>query len=70
MSDNDHYRRQAEYARTEAERATNPRDKASWLDLMQGWLSLLPKSAMSPEQRFDERARAEGTHQDISEQKQ
>jgi hypothetical protein len=66
MQDHDYYRRQAAEAEAQAKRARNPEDKAAWLRLARDWLSLLPQHARDREEQFDERVRAEGTHQNVS----
>ena len=61
---------QAKLAQEQADKAKNEDDKASWLKLVHGWLSLLPKRAASAQEQFDEQARTEGTHQRISDSEQ
>lgn len=39
----DEYRRHAAEAESRAKRATNDDDRASWLRLWHGWLTLLPE---------------------------
>ena len=69
MPDYEKYRRQAEYAQQQADRAKNPEDKVQWLQLARGWLSLLPKNARTVEEQFEEDVRAQGTHQQDSKAK-
>ena len=66
----DYYRKQAAEAEAQARRAKHPDDKAAWLRLVQDWLNLLPKAATTDVQRFDEQARADGTHQNVSDREQ
>jgi len=66
MTDYDRYREQAKFAQEQADRAANPMDKAAWLQIASGWLSLLPRDAAAPNDRFDEVVRLKGTHQDVS----
>jgi hypothetical protein len=53
MSKFEHYRRNAEEAQRQADRATSDEIRAAWLQIVQGWLALLPKRALSQEQVFD-----------------
>jgi hypothetical protein len=39
----EHYRAKAQEALKSADRATTDSDKAAWLQLADGWMSLLPK---------------------------
>ena len=63
----DEYRRQAEGAEKQARYAKNDLDRAAWLRVAQGWLSLLHKRPKSDEEAFDARSKAKGTGQDDSE---
>ena len=65
-----YYRKMAAEAQSQAERATNPEDKVSWLRLVNSWLGLLPKTARTPSEQFDDQARSDGTHQDVSKREQ
>jgi hypothetical protein len=47
------YRRNAEEAQRQADRATSEEIRTAWLQLVQGWLALLPKQGLSREQVFD-----------------
>ena len=47
MSTEDEYHRNAAEAQRQADRAHNDRDRAAWLRLVQGWLSLLPQRPQS-----------------------
>ena len=51
------YRRNAEEAQRQADQATSEEIRAAWLQLVQGWLALLPKRD-SREQAFDVQVRA------------
>jgi hypothetical protein len=42
----------------EADRATSDEIRTAWLQLVQGWLALLPKRDLSREQAFDVQAKA------------
>jgi hypothetical protein len=44
----DEYRRNAAEAQQQADRALNDVDRAAWLRLVEGWLSLLTKRPESP----------------------
>jgi hypothetical protein len=52
------YRRNAEEAQRQADRATSDEIRAAWLDLVQGWLALLPKRDVSRERAFDLQVKA------------
>jgi hypothetical protein len=54
MSKFEQYRRNAEEAQRQADEATNDEIRTAWLQLVQGWLALLPKR----EQAFDFQAKA------------
>ena len=58
MSKFEHYRRNAEEAKREADRATSDEIRTAWLQLVQGWLALLPKRDLSREQAFDVQVKA------------
>jgi hypothetical protein len=51
MTSDDEYRRQAADAQKQADRARNDEDRASWLHIAQGWLSLIRKP--TAEEAFD-----------------
>ncbi len=61
------YRRQATDAEKQARVARNDIDRAAWLRIAQGWLSLLHKRPQSDEEAFDAQSKAKGTGQDDSE---
>ncbi|WP_377831161.1 hypothetical protein ACFKHW_38585 (plasmid) [Bradyrhizobium lupini] len=62
MHSDDEYRRQAADAQKEADRARYDEDRASWLRVAQGWLSLIRKRRPE-EDAFEARSNAEGTGQ-------
>ena len=62
----DKYRRYADEAQFQAERALNDRDRASWLKIARSWLEMLPKRLRTAEERFDDKARDLGTGQEKS----
>ncbi len=50
MEKEDKYKQNAEFAEDMARRANSPDDKASWLRIAGGWLSLVPsKRPIAPE---------------------
>jgi hypothetical protein len=59
----DEYRRRAREAQRQADRAVSEADRASWLRLVQGWLSLLAPS-QNPQESFDRELADKGTGQD------
>lgn len=63
MRSEDEYRRQAAEAQKEADRTLSDDDRASWLRVAQGWLSLLPKRPQPDADSFEARAKSEGTGQ-------
>jgi hypothetical protein len=54
MATQDEYRRNAAEAQRQADRAISEVDRASWLRVAQGWLSLLKKPPRTVEEAFDE----------------
>ena len=50
--DDNEYRRQAADAERQARSAKNDLDRASWLRIAQGWLSLLRRRPQSDEEAF------------------
>jgi hypothetical protein len=72
MDNDDEYRRNAAEAQRWADRAKSDLDRASWLRVAQGWLSLIrsrPQSAeeKTEEEAFDAKVKARGTGQESSE---
>ena len=53
MSKFEQYRRNAEEAQRQADRAKSDEVRAAWLQLVQGWLAPVPKRDLSREQAFD-----------------
>jgi len=66
MSSEDEYRRQAAEAERQSRLAKNDTDRAAWLRVAQGWLSMLRKRPQSEEEAFDREAAAKKTHSDDS----
>jgi len=52
MDQHDLYRRNAAEAQRQADRAVNEIDRAAWLGLVEGWLSLLPKRPPTAQELF------------------
>ena len=65
--DEDEYRQQAADAERQAQSAKSDLDRAAWLRIAQGWLSLLRRRPESDEEAFHAQTRAKGTGQDDSE---
>jgi hypothetical protein len=64
--DHEEYRRQAADAERQAQSAKNDLDRAAWLRIAQGWLSLLRRRPQNDEEAFDAQTKAKGTGQDDS----
>ncbi len=68
MTDDDDHRAEAAHAQKMADRSISDIDKASWLRIAQGWLSLIrhsePSTERSAQERFDDENRERGTRQD------
>ena len=62
----DQYRQNAAEAQRQADRAVNDDDRARWLGLVHGWLSLLPKRRETAQEAFDQEVSDKGTGQDGS----
>jgi hypothetical protein len=58
---NDEYRRLAADAQRQADRARNDDDRASWLRIAQGWLSMIRKRGMTSQEAFDAETAAKRT---------
>jgi hypothetical protein len=67
MDRDDEYRRQAAEAQSWADRTVSHSDKAAWLRIAQGWLSLVRRPTPTPtptaEETFDVDADAQGISQ-------
>lgn len=66
MSDEDRYERyrlNAAEAERQAKYAKNDTDRASWLRLVNDWLSLLPKREPTATEKFDAEVAERGTNQ-------
>jgi hypothetical protein len=66
MGTEDEYRRHAADAQKEADGARNDLDRASWLRIAEGWLSLLKPKPRVAEEAFDQLTADKGTGQDES----
>lgn len=53
MDSQDEYRRHAAEAQRMAERARNDMDRASWLRVAQGWLSMVRSRPQTAQEAFD-----------------
>jgi hypothetical protein len=67
MNNDEEYRHQAAEAEKQARLATNDIDRAAWLRVATGWLSLLSKRPQSDEEAFNAKAKVQGTGQGDSE---
>jgi hypothetical protein len=61
MSNDDEYRRQAAEAERQSRSARNDQDRAAWLRLAQGWLSMVRKRPQSAEDAFNAETAAKRT---------
>ena len=66
MSKDDEYRRQAAEAERHAQSARTDLDRASWLRIAQGWLSLLRKRPQSAEEAFNQQVADKGNDSESS----
>ncbi|MEA2876831.1 MAG: hypothetical protein QOF14_2027 [Hyphomicrobiales bacterium] len=66
MSKSDEYRENAAECQKMARLATNPGERATWLEMASDWLRMIPKAERSAGEKFDDQNRDEGTHQDES----
>jgi hypothetical protein len=64
MGTQDQYRQRAGEAQRQADLATSNYYRASWLRVVQGWLSLLKKPPQPPLESFDQDLAYKGTQQD------
>jgi hypothetical protein len=68
MSRDNDYQQNAELARQQADRTTSKEDRASWLRIAEGWMSMLSRKKATPDQDFDDATRRQGTRQQGSKQ--
>lgn len=64
MDKRDEYHRNAADAQREADGAIGEMDRAAWLRVAAGWLSLLRKRAPSAQERFDQEVSEKETGQE------
>ena len=70
MNNDERYRKSAAEAQAWADKARTEQDRAAWLRVAQGWLSLIRKRPNTAQEDFEEAAQQRGTHQDISDRSQ
>jgi hypothetical protein len=63
MNKDDQYRKQAAQAQAMADLAGGASDKAAWLKIAQGWLSMIRKPRQTATEKFDDQVKAQGTNQ-------
>jgi hypothetical protein len=66
MDRDEDYRQQAEAAQVNADQAKSDSDRASWLRIAQGWMSLVRNRKSSLAEKFDEQVKDQGTRQEDS----
>ena len=66
MSKSDEYSANAAECQKMARLAKSPADKATWLQMAEDWLRMLPKPRRSASDRFDVTEKAQGTGQEKS----
>jgi hypothetical protein len=64
MATQDEYRRRAAEAQRQADRAIGEVDRASWLRIVQGWMSMVRSRPQTAQETFDQQVTDEGTGQD------
>jgi hypothetical protein len=62
----DEYRQQAKDAQGLADRAKNPSDREAWLRIAQSWMGLIRRPPRTAAERFDDKAKGQGTGQEDS----
>jgi hypothetical protein len=67
MDKDDEYRKHAAHAQAMADRTQSDYDKSSWLQIAQGWLSMIRKPKQTELEKFDDNTKVRGTGQDDSE---
>ena len=60
----DEYRQKAAEAQKMADRARNDLDRASWLRVAEGWMSMIRSRPQTAEEKFDQEVADKGTGQD------
>lgn len=66
MGKNEEFRRNAALAQEQAQKARSDADRESWLQVAQGWLSLI-RNRPTESEKFDATAAERGTKQEQSE---
>jgi hypothetical protein len=69
MDRDEEFRRNAAEAQRCADKAKRDEDRAAWLRVAQGWLSLLPGRRLTAQERFDDEVTRRGTHQEDSKER-
>lgn len=64
--DHDKYRKYADEAQSQADRALTEHDKASWLKIAQSWLAMLPMRKQTADEKFEADVQQRGTGQERS----
>jgi hypothetical protein len=59
----DEYRRFAEQAQQQADKATRPNDRASWLRIAQGWMRMIPRRRHTKLEVLDAESKAKTASQ-------
>ena len=70
MTRDDEYRRNAAEAQKQADAAKTENDRAAWLHLTQGWLSLIRNRPPTDEEIFADAVTSRATGQETSEKSQ
>ena len=68
MSKEDEYRAHAVEAQAAADHAKNDSDRAAWLQIAAGWLSMIKQRPQTAKQKFDTQVKASETGQDHSDE--
>jgi hypothetical protein len=69
MDRDEEFRRNAAEAQRFADKAKRDEDRAAWLRVAQGWLSLLRGRRLTAQERFDDEVTRRGTHQEDSKER-
>ena len=64
----DEYRAKAAEAQAYANRATNDADRAAWLQIAAGWMSMIAEPPRTAVQEFDAEVKARDTGQEHSDE--
>ena len=66
MSKSDEYRANADECQKMARLSKHPGEKATWLQMAQDWLRMIPQPKQSASDKFDAAEKAQGTGQERS----